>query len=211
MTDQPRPSRPARFPDLTALIDARFADADLADAVSALDASSRAELAARTAAMVVAAARRNLPDAVPSEAALVGLADDVGMETLAALWRDAEPVSLAGALWILYLLRQWCRDRGEEITQLWRAGEGYAPAEAAVAGVGSYAGADQVREMADAVLRGAYQGDFAVALERAAAFFRVVAAGRAQRGPDAALAAGNERAAEHLAAAARAWRAGTLR
>jgi len=68
------------------------------------------------------------------------------------------------------------------------------------------------------VLAGAYRGDFAVALERAAALFRVIAAGRRELAADGEqgraeldLAERNERAAADLAAAARLWRAGRLR
>jgi hypothetical protein len=126
-------------------------------------------------------------------------------------------VSLPGALWALYLLRQWCQTDGPDVVRLWRAGEPLAPADAVVAGVGDYADADAVRRAADAVLAGVYQGDLAVALERAAALFRVVAAGRRSLGeadvyaPDGVdLAARNERVAAALSAAARRWRAGTL-
>ncbi|TAM80809.1 MAG: hypothetical protein EPN43_14595 [Jatrophihabitans sp.] len=71
--------------------------------------------------------------------------------------------------------------------------------------------------MADAVLTGVYRGDLAVALERAAALFRVIAAGRRELARDAlvpqgelARAARNEKAAADLAASARRWREGTL-
>ncbi len=220
-----RHHRPARYADLTELIDAAGGD----DAPS-----SRAEIAAATAAVLVSAGR----DAGSEESGpFVDLADRIGLDTLAALWRDAEPVSLPGALWALYVLRQWCRSNGEEVTRLWRAGEAAAPADAVVAGVPHYAQVDEVQRVADAVLAGAYRGDFAVALERAAALFRVVAAGRrrlaaetasgpddgvgaptggraagvaGERHDDLALAERNERAAADLAAAAARWRAGTL-
>jgi hypothetical protein len=200
--EQPRPHRPARFADLTELI----------DAAGGATPSSRSEIAAATAAVVVQAGRS------PGDGSrFVALADRVGLDTLAALWREADPVSLPGALWALYLLRQWCHSSADEVTRLWRAGEPLAPAEVVVAGVGEYADADAVRRLADAVLSGVYQGDLAVALERAAAFFRVVAAGRRSLGgaavhaPDGAdLAERNDRAAAALAAAARQWRAGTL-
>src|SRR3954451_11921366 len=173
---------------------------------------SGAEIAAATAEVVLQAGRS------PGEGdRFVALADRVGIDTLAALWRDADPVSLPGALWALYLLRQWCRTSGEEVTRLWRAGEALAPAEAAVAGVGDYADVPAVQLAADAVLVAVYQGDLDVGLERAASFFRVVAAGRrflggpAQQGADGAdLAERNDRAAAALTAAARHWRAGTL-
>lgn len=200
--DDPRPHRPALFSDLTEMIDAAGGEA----------MGSRAEIAAATAAVLVQAGRS------PGDGArFVGLADRVGIDTLAALWRDAEPVSLPGVLWALYLLRQWCRADGEEVTRLWRAGEPLSAADVVVAGVGDYADVDAVQRMADAVLTGVYQGDLAIALERAAAFFRVVATGRRALGGNALnaldgvdLAERNERAAAGLTAAAARWRAGTL-
>ena len=62
----------------------------------------------------------------PSES-MVDLADRVGLDTLAELWRMEQPSSLPGALWALYLLRRWCQSNGEEVTRLWRAGRPYAP------------------------------------------------------------------------------------
>ena len=198
---QARPHRPAVYADLTALIDSAGGESP----------RSRSEIASATAHVLVTAARE---EADPDR--LVGLADSVGIDTLAELWRECDPVSLPGVLWILYLLRQWCHSRPDEVARLWRDGEAYAVADAVVAGVGSHAEPDDIRRLADAVLGGAYRGDFAVALERAAAFFRVVAAGRREGtladpdGAEATLALRNERTAGNLAAAARAWRGGTL-
>jgi hypothetical protein len=189
--------------DLTSIIDAAGGE----------DAGSRAELAAATAAAVVQAGRTE----VDGER-FVALADRIGLDTLAALWRDADPVSLAGALWALYLLRQWCQTNSEEVARLWRAGEALAAADAVVAGMPDYADVESVRRVADTVLSGAYRGDFGVALERAAALFRVLATGRRELAhPDEAGSAEleraqrNERVAADLTAAAARWRAGTLR
>lgn len=196
-----RPHRPLLHADLTALIDAAGGDVP----------HTRAERATATAQVLLTAGR-----ATADRHRLVELADSVGIDTLAELWRDCDPVSLPGALWVLYLMRQWCRSRPDEVARLWRAGEGAAPADAVVAGVGWFADADSVRRLADAVLCGVYGGDFDVALDRAAAFFRVIAAGRraGARDDDGAaewqLAARNERTARDLAAAAAAWRAGEL-
>ncbi len=207
-----RPHRPTPYADLT----------DLIDAAGGAMPSSRAEIAAATAAVVVAAGRGEhassaTGDAAEDDARFVALADRVGIDTLAALWRDADPVSLPGALWALYLLRQWCHTNPDEVTRLWRAGEAVAPADAVVAGVADFADVEAVRRVADAVLGGAYGGDFAIALERAAALFRVVAAGRrelAAHDPVGAgerqLASRNDRVATDLATAAARWRAGTL-
>ena len=215
-SDASRPRKPALFADLTELI----------DAAGGSSGASPAEVAEATAQVVVRAGR------TPGDGArFVALADRVGIDTLAALWRDADPVSLPGALWALYLLRQWCQSSGEEVTRLWRSGEALAPADAVVAGVADYADVAAIRDLADSVLAGFYRGDLAVALERAAAFFRVVAAGRrtladstdshaggAQFGSTIAegdatavqFADRNDRAAEALTAAARRWRAGSL-
>lgn len=204
MAERPeRPHRPALHADLTALI----------DAAGGTDPGSRAEIAAATAAVVMNAGRQDGDD----DERFVGLADRIGLDTLAALWRDADPVSLPGALWALYLLRQWCHINADEVTRLWRAGEAVAAADAVVAGVADFADVVAVRQVADAVLGGAYRGDFAVALERAAALFRVLAAGRREivrDGSDGSReverAERNERVAADLTTAAARWRAGTL-
>jgi hypothetical protein len=201
----PRPHRPAPYADLTALIDAGGGTL----------LGSPAEVAAATAAVVVQTGRGTDGEV---DGRFVGLADRVGLDTLAALWQDAEPVSLPGALWALYLLRQWCRANSDEVRRLWAAGEPLAPADAVVAGMAEPGDEDSVQAVADAVLGGLYRGDVAVALERAAAMFRVMAVGRRalaaddERGQfECALAERNERVAADLSTSARKWREGTLR
>ncbi|MEP6852591.1 MAG: hypothetical protein ABJA87_08050 [bacterium] len=206
MSEQsPRPRRPGLYSDLARLVGAE----------EDLSSWPRSELAAATAAAVVSAGRGSAgePGADPSR--FVTLADEVGLDTMAELWRDAEPDSLPGALWALYLLRTWCRSDAVEIARLWRAGRGLAPADEVVAGVSDDAGPEAVANLADAVLAGAYRADFAVALERAASFFRVIAAGRRMTTPDGPdgdaareRADRNDRAADGLAGAASRWRAG---
>jgi hypothetical protein len=201
VTDPERPHRPVRRADLEAL----------ADSVAEVEPFARAELAAATAAAVITHGR------TAEAGSLVDLADRVGLDTLAELWRDEEPSSLPGALWALYLLRRWCQGNGEEVTRLWRAGRPYAPADEVVAGVSDAADPEAIAALADAVLSGAYSGDFAVALERAAAFFRVIAAGRrdiaapdAQGDRERALAERNTDVARGLSRAAERWRAHPL-
>jgi hypothetical protein len=201
----PRARRPAHYADLTALI----------DAAGGATTVSRSEIAATTAAALVRAGR----DVSGTDPRFVELADRIGLDTLAELWREAEPISLAGSLWALYLLRQWCRSAADEVVALWRAGEPRAPADAVVAGVAPLADPESLARVADDVLTGAYGGDFAVALERAAALFRVLAAGRrelaglecdATAAAQLDLAERNEQAAVDLAAAACRWRQGRL-
>jgi hypothetical protein len=201
VTEGDRPHRPLKRADLSSV----------ADNVAAVEPFARTELAAATAAAVIMHGRS---EGSPS---LVDLADRIGLDTLAELWRDEHPSSLPGALWALYLLRRWCHGNGEEVTRLWRAGRGYAPADEVVAGVSDDADPDAIGALADAVLTGAYTGDFAVALERAAAFFRVVAAGRresatggAERERELRLADRNDDVADGLTLAAARWRANPL-
>jgi len=197
-----RPHRPALFADLEELLGPALQDEQ-----------TRRELAATTAALVVSAGRTAEAPGTPK---LVALADDVGLDTLADLWRDAEPVSLPGVLWVMYLLRQWCHLQSDDVTRLWRAGAAVAAADAVVAGLDADGDADSLRRMIDDVLHGAYQGDFAVALERAAAVLRILATGRRETasGTDTDLqlqfAERNDRTAGDLTVAAAFWRAGQL-
>jgi hypothetical protein len=199
-TDDRGAHRPIRRADLSAL----------AGASGDLEPFARAELAAATAAAVITHGRSG-------GGSMVDLADRVGLDTLAELWRAEQPSSLPGALWALYLLRRWCQSNGDEVTRLWRAGRPYAPADEVVAGVADDADPAAMAQLADAVLRGAYHGDFDVALERAAAFFRVIASGRRESaGPDAEgdrerrLADRNDEVADGLALAAHRWRESPL-
>lgn len=195
-----RPHRPIRRPDLAAL----------AGSVE-FEPFARAELAAATAAAVITHGRSG------DSESLVDLADRVGLDTLAELWRQEQPSSLPGALWALYLLRRWCQSNGDDVTRLWRAGRPYAPADEVVAGVSEDADPAAIEALADAVLHGVYLGDFDVALERAAAFFRVIAAGRRQTAADDVegerdrrLADRNDEVADGLTQAALSWRKNPL-
>ena len=171
-------------------------------------------MAEATAAAVITAGR---DESATDTGRFVGLADEIGLDTLAELWREEEPHSLPGALFAVYLMRTWCRNDATMVARLWRAGRGLAPAAEVVAGVEDDAGPDAMARLADDVLAGAYRGEFDVALERAAAFFRVVAEGRralAVEGEDGDAdrdrAQRNDRAADGLTFAALRWRAGEL-
>lgn len=205
MSEPPRHARPVFAADVERL----------AASYATGEPSARMELAYATAAALVSVGREAAAD--PTDR-LVRLADTVGLDTLAELWQGAPPDSLPGALWALYLLRTWCTENGAEVARLYRTGRSLAPVDEVVAGVREDADPHAVATVADAVLNGLYQGDLGVALERGAAFFRVVAAGRlflAPEGKEGAAErerAGRNRAcAEGLGRAADAWRAGTLR
>lgn len=180
------------------------------------------ELAAHTTArlLVQGARERDDPQTVRR---LVELTDEHGIELLAHLWSDAPAESLAGALWRLYALRAWVHRDPTSASREFDLGRRVTPVLEVVAGVADPPGPRQVQDLVDAVLTGVYQGDFAVALERAAAFARIVAIGRAHEpegSPDVEgaddetgslhSAARLVRTAEQLETAARHWRADEL-
>ncbi|PST48417.1 hypothetical protein COO72_07880 [Bifidobacterium callitrichos] len=100
-----------------------------------------------------------------------------GVDEIAELWGSSPSDSLPGVLWRLYMLRTWMRSRRDAIARLWRVGEPVATSASAIAGVDQAPTEDDIARLADSILSGAFTGDFAVAMERAAAFTDVVALG----------------------------------
>ena len=113
---------------------------------------------------------------------IVHLADSEGLETLAEVWSGAPADTLSGSLWRLFLLRSWVHANPTCVALDYDAGQRRAEVARVVAGVADPPGPDELRAMVDDVLRGIAGGDFAVTLFRAAAFARIVAAGRAALG-----------------------------
>jgi hypothetical protein len=173
------------------------------------DPAQRAEIAHRTAGLLVRGARSRQDEAVVHR--IVHLADEQGLDTLADLWASAPPDSLPGALWRLYLLRSWVLADPAAAAREFSTGRRHAPVQEVVAGVVDPPGPDEVRHLADTVLRGVAAGDLSATLDRAAAFTRICASGRAELpDSDAASAARMVTLADHLESAARAERAGLL-
>lgn len=143
---------------------------------------------------------------------LLGLGEEIGLSTMAELWSSRPARTLPGVLWRLYLLREWVESDPDGVAREYAAGIRFTEPNHAVAGVDP-PGPQEVRRVADQILRGLFVGDFAVALERAAAFCRVVSAGRASVS-DGELAATRAAdllgTADDLSAAARAWHRGEL-
>lgn len=176
------------------------------------DPATVAEMAHRTAELLVRGARSSDDEQVIAR--VVKLADEYGLDELADLWSDSHADSLPGTLWRLYLLRSWVHGDAERVAQEYAAGREHAEVHAVVAGVADPPGPTEVRDMVDAVLRGVATGDFATTLDRAAAFARIVATGRAHIADD-----GHEQIrsasrlvemADQLQTAARAERANQL-
>lgn len=192
-------------------------DPALADELEGdLDPHLREEIAHTTANALVRRGRATEdPDVV---ARLVALVETEGLDVVAAMWSDSPPDTLPGALWRLYVLREWVRRDPTTVVDRYRQGVAAAPVHEVVAGVADRPGPEDVRTVADAVLSGVYTGDLATALERAAAFCQVLATGAAfdadhleDLDPVAAVrqtrgAASLVRTAEELVRAAQLWR-----
>lgn len=109
---------------------------------------------------------------------LVAFTDEQGIDAIAELWARSSARSLPGALWRVYLMRTLIRQNPENISFLFQRGtEVTATIDHVVAGAPTPAGPAEIVELADQILRGLFQGDFATALDRAAAFCRLAAIG----------------------------------
>ncbi|MBD8078855.1 hypothetical protein [Cellulosimicrobium arenosum] len=185
-----------------------------------LDPALRDEVAHTTAHAIVHRARATEDPEVVGR--LVRLVESEGLDVVAALWSDAAPATLPGALWRLYVLREWVRRDPQTVTLRYRLGVDAAPVHEAIAGVVRPPEPADLRALADSVLSGVFAGDLAVALERAASFCRILATGaafdadsREVADPDGALrmtrgASSLLRTAEELEHAAVLWRTDRL-
>jgi hypothetical protein len=152
---------------------ARHFDALVGD----VDPAVRSEAADRSAALLVRGPRSPEETAVVER--IVALADTEGLEEIAEVWAGSAPESLAGSLWRLFLLRSWVYADPLGAARQFDAGRRHSQVMEVVAGVTSPPGPDEVRTLADQVLRGIRQGDYADTLFRAAAFAHLAAIGRA--------------------------------
>src|SRR5690606_15275694 len=206
--EQRKPRRPAMLDDQTA-----------ERIVGDVDPALRSQAAHTTAAVLVQRGRAGAEDP-ELVARLVALVDTEGLDTVAELWSQSPPRTLPGALWRLYLMREWVRRDPSTIADRFALGRQRAEVAGVIAGVVEPPGPTDVARLADAVLAGVYEGDLDVALDRAAAFFRVVATGSALDADwidddDVATrltrrAGALLRTAEDLEDAAELWRAGRL-
>lgn len=178
------------------------------------------EIAHESAATLVGVGRAAHDPEVTAR--LVALVDDIGLSTLADLWAGRPPRTLPGALWRLYVLREWVRRSPLDASREYAAGVRFTDVAHAVAGIPEPPTPTELQAVLDDVLAGVFAGDLALTLERAAAFCAVIAAGRAEVAHDievdrpveasalttsggAMLATGVD-----LRSAAALWRAGQL-
>ena len=106
MTERERhpPRRPAFFSP--SALEAHGGAYDPTDALAA---------AHETAAVLVHAGRASNDPGLTER--LVTIVDEIGLSTLAELWSQRPARSLPGALWRLYVLREWVRRSPEEASR----------------------------------------------------------------------------------------------
>ncbi|QEV99346.1 DNA-directed RNA polymerase subunit beta [Microbacterium caowuchunii] len=151
--------------------------AELFDRIFPAEDPAEVSRVAHTTASALLTRVRADPDAGTVDR-LVAFTDDHGIDDIAELWSRAPARSLPGALWRLYLLQVMIHDDPRTAAFLYERGRGeLASADVIVAGAPAPAGPEELVALIDTIMRGLFQGDFAVALERAAAFCRVVASG----------------------------------
>ena len=110
---------------------------------------------------------------------VVTLAEEDGLADLAALWSNAPAATLPGALWRLYVLHTWSQRNADDLLRRYRAGSRTVPGLRYLSGLAEPPDVDEVHRTMDAILRGAFTGDLALALRRAGAVATIVAHGTA--------------------------------
>ncbi|QEE62230.1 DNA-directed RNA polymerase subunit beta [Salinibacterium sp. dk2585] len=198
-----------------------FAGSRFDDFIGGDDPAKVSRIAHDTAAALLSRVR----DAPETEIIdrLVAYTDDHGIDAIAELWSRASPRSLPGALWAIYLLRALTRQDAEESSFLYRRGSEVAVTiDPVVAGATVPTGPEEITALADQILRGLFDGDFAVALDRAAAFCRLTSLGATNVADDLEVPSPDRASAltakasrlSHMAAelvtCAKLWRAGSL-
>jgi hypothetical protein len=164
--------KPVRRP--AELFDRRFAAEDPAEV---------SRVAHSTAHALLSRARED-PDGEVVDR-LVAFTAEHGIDDIAELWSRSPSRSLPGTLWRLYLIQLMIHDDPHTAALLYERGRvEIVSVDPVVAGAPTPAGPDELVDLVDTILRGLFQGDFAVALDRAAAFCRVEASGASHLADD---------------------------
>jgi hypothetical protein len=165
---------------------------------------------------------KNAPAEVVDRA--IELTDENGLDIAAELWSKTSAHSLPGSLWRMYLVRAYIRQQPEYTSDVYTRGAAkLTTADAVIAGAATPTGPEEIRALADQILRGAFQGDFGLALDRTASFCKVSASGCLDLADEfdtvsakdkvvflTTQAATLSKTANELSTCARLWRAGSL-
>lgn len=155
---------------------------------------------------------------------VIEVASGDGIHDIAELWSRESTHTLAGVLWRLYLLRRIVEADAPGSADLFtRGSERIGTIDPIVAGADEPVSPASIAKLCDEILRGVFTGDLGDALDRAAAYARVMANGAAALADDRdphdsghateltrrALAYAS--IARELDSGSRRWRDGTLR
>ena len=140
------------------------------------DPAALNEAAHRSAHALLSQGRANQDPQITAR--LVQFTDVFGLETIAMLWSHAPAISLPGVLWRIYALRDLAQKNSEIIARAYEKGMQTDWASRIVSGVADPPTQSEIIRVVDEILTGAYRGEFDIALERFAAFCRVVSAGQ---------------------------------
>ena len=156
---------------------AHLSDARAEEIPGAPDPAANTEVAHRSATALLHGVYGSAEPEVVER--VVHVATTEGLEDLAALWSGSPADTLPGALWRLYVLHTWVQRDTAEVVRRYEAGLSTAEGRRVIAGIAEPPTVEQVRATLDEILRGAFTGDLAIALHRAAAIAGVTAHGSA--------------------------------
>lgn len=160
----PRPHRPVKFtPD------------KFTHYVGGEDPAALHEAAYRSAHAILHRGRANSDPFITER--LVEFTDVFGLETIAQMWAHSPAISLPGALWRIYALRDTLQKNAHQISLYYERGMNTDWAARVVSGVADPPTELEIITTTDEILTGAFRGEFDIALERFAAFCKVLAAG----------------------------------
>lgn len=142
----------------------------------AIDPAMRLQLAHDSARALLSRVRISTdPDTVER---VLAYTRENGVGELAEMWADAPAHTLPGAMWRLWVIHASILADPEMTAHAYRRGASELDTiDPVVAGVRQPTGPDDIRALADDILRGAFTGDLSDALDRAAAYCRIEAHG----------------------------------
>ncbi len=142
----------------------------------AIDPAMRLQLAHDSARALLSRVRISTdPDTVER---VLAYTRENGVGELAEMWADAPAHTLPGAMWRLWVIHASILADPEMTAHAYRRGASELDTiDPVVAGVRQPTGPDDIRALADDILRGAFMGDLSDALDRAAAYCRIEAHG----------------------------------
>lgn len=101
-----------------------------------------------------------------------------GITDIAELWSQSQAETLPGTLWRLYLVQTMIKTDPATAALLHGRGVAYLnTADVVIVGAPENANPEEIENLIDEIMRGAFAGDFAMALERASAFCRIGSVG----------------------------------